>query len=408
MRPLGFLVVLAVLLPSARGVAPACKGARGRARLARVAARADLSGKLPRTPRAALRTVLGALNAALTDGRAGLCVELSLPSLHPMAHTFEPEAMADFALVIADELARRAAERARAVAGAPAPGPVRMVCSPPAVLAALEARLVQRDWVVADGVAAAPSPPLPTDLPAPAPSGLVVASIVGDEALPLGGVQPGDSAVVFVCPCAIDAEEWSPIWPIREALRAARAGRTMADGSRMPRAVVTLNSRFYAEPAELRGFEQAYLCAVIDSLPAAARTVDAAGTGGSWARLPAATEAGALLPAGGSGLGGGATVPLPELAIERAYPGRWRLLARERGVGAADVSPGGDGWRLVEERQTRPDGKALALAQVQLAYAQSRRAQQALVAAGAHRDALAAAAPDAGDSAAAPGAGDTE
>lgn len=158
------------------------------------------SDPVPETPRAALPSVLRALDAALTDQRAGLSVELALPALEPMESTFKPELMAAFALDVADALAQRAAQRAGARLGATA-GPVRIVCSPPAVLEALEAALARR---------AAGEPDAgerPDGVPPPAAPGAVVCSVVGDEAVPLGGVLPSDGAVIFVCPCALDAEE---------------------------------------------------------------------------------------------------------------------------------------------------------------------------------------------------------
>jgi hypothetical protein len=379
---------------------------RMRACAAPSAAAASASA-MPDTPRAALRGVLGAIDAALSDGRAGLCLDVRLPGLVPMSALFAPDAVALLALQIADALHARQAAGAAAAEGAPPAGPVRLVCSPPAVLDALERRLRLR----AAAVALDPSAPAaPTDdgVPTAAPAGCVVASIVGDDAVPLGGIEPNDGAVVFVCPCALDADECSPIWPIREAMREARRGRRPAGAPTAPatgaddegaaaavaakavRPVVVLNSAFYAQPSELRGFEQAYLCRAVDELPASrgraadgaalAAAAGGAARGGGLSTALAGSGSGALLPGAGWDTPqlDGLPAMLPELALVRAYPGPWTLHARARN---ADGSSGDGGWEAVEARQARPDGKQLSLMQVQLGYAAQRRVQLAAAAA---------------------------
>lgn len=362
--------------------------------------------EVPETPGAALRSVLSAIDAALSDGKAGVCIDLALPSLQPMAPTFEPEAMALFALNVADALAARAVARTQLVPEAPAPGPVRLVCSPPAVLAALERRLSARVSERANTPRAAVAQ-ASDDEALPAAGCEVIASIVGDDLIPLGGVSDTDGTLVFVCPCAIDADEWSPIWPIREALRAARKGRLSPSGKRLARATVVLNSRFYAEPAELAGFELVYLCKPVEALDASRRAgalpastpagngLDAEAFGG--AREPSAesrAQRGGAIMLPGAGWGTAASPPSQavnvELALVRAYPGQWRLLQRVR---AAASGLGSDGaatteWIEIESRPVRPDGKALKLVQVQIAYGRQRKVQ---LAAQARFEALAAA-----------------
>lgn len=195
--------------------------------------------------------------------------------------------------------------------------------------------------------------------------------------------------------------QWSPLWPIREALRAARQGRLLSDGKRVARPIVLLNARLYAQPAELRGFEAAYVFRAIAELPAAARAqpeqqLPGAGGLAALGPAPATSSMGALLPGAGWDAPS-QSVALPELALLRTYPTGWRLLARERGPAqparaleaarGSKAAPGDEQradeavrvplaeWRQVEVREGRPDVKALALVQVQLAYARTRKAQ---------------------------------
>jgi hypothetical protein len=162
--------------------------------------------------------------------------------------------------------------------------------------------------------------------------------------------------------------------------------------------VLILNSRFYAQPAECRGFEQAYLCRAMEELAGAksggllgaASKPASPPTFGSMALAKGSPRAGAgaltlggrgsgaLLPGAGwdvpSSLDGTRTLVLPELALVRAYPGRWQLYARERD---AEGRAGLGGWQLVDQRATRPDPKALSLFHMQIGYAMQRRAQLA-------------------------------